>query len=214
MPTYSDIGDLCRQDLDTRHQAREQALQLSRQLTRYCANSIRAIHRGEQEEASSLLAEARAITAQLGRSLKEFQDLFFSGYTQDAIKEFVEASCTCAIILDQPLPTHKDLDVTAATYLRGLAETPGELRRRCLDILRKGYSEEAERLLTHMDEIYAMLVAMDYPDAITNGLRHQTDQLRGIIERTRADLTISLGEHRLQQELKDFEQRLNRNGQG
>ncbi|MRR31608.1 haloacid dehalogenase [bacterium] len=214
MPTYSDIADLCRQDLDTRHQAREQALQLSRQLTRFCANSIRAIHRGENDEAASLLAEARAITAQLGSNLQEYQDLFFSGYTQDAIKEFVEASCTCAIILDQPLPTHKELEVTAATYLRGLAETPGELRRRCLDILRKGYSEEAERLLAHMDEIYAMLVAMDYPDAITNGLRHQTDQLRGIIERTRADLTISLGEHRLQQELKDFEKRLNHNAAG
>jgi translin len=78
------------------------------------------------------------------------------------------------------------------TYLNGRAEAVGELRRRCLDILRQGYSGEAERLLGCLDDIYAILVTMDYPDAVTNGLRRQTDLIRGIVERTRGDLTISL----------------------
>ena len=95
-----------------------------------------------------------------------------------------------------------------ATYLNGLAEVTGELRRRCLDILRQGYSQEAERLLACMDDIYNLLVTIDYPDAITHGLRRQTDLVRGIVERTRGDLTLSLREERLKQALDNAVARL------
>jgi translin len=118
------------------------------------------------------------------------------------------------MIQDKPLALPEDLGVEYAPYMNGLAETIGELRRRCLDILRHGYSDEAERRLDLMDEIYSLLVTVDYPDAITHGLRRQTDLVRGIIERTRADLTTSLGEQRLQQSLREFEDRITRNGQG
>jgi translin len=98
--------------------------------------------------------------------------------------------------MNQPFLSPAELGVESNTYLNGLAEVVGELRRRCLDILRHGYSTEAERLLTLMDDIYAVLVTMDYPDAITNGLRRQTDIARNIIEKTRGDITFSLrGEH-------------------
>ena len=122
--------------------------------------------------------------------------MFHAGYTQDALKEFVEANVTCALIRNEPLLTPEDLLVEPSTYLNGLAEVVGELRRRTLDILRHGYSQESERLLGIMDEIYSVLVTMDYPDAITNGLRRQTDLARSIIEKTRGDITFSLrGEH-------------------
>jgi translin len=132
----------------------------------------------------------------LVQSLKEglanFPDLFYAGYTQDAIKEFTEASITFALIQGLDLPSPEDLAVETATYWNGLAEVVGELRRRCLDILRQGYSDEAERLLVCMDEIYTHLVTMDYPDAVTQGLRRQTDLVRNIVEKTRGDLTLSL----------------------
>ncbi len=122
--------------------------------------------------------------------------MFYAGYTQDALKEFVEANVTCSLIRNEPLQTPEDLLVDPSTFLNGLAEVVGELRRRTLDILRHGYSTEAERLLGIMDEIYSVLVTMDYPDAITNGLRRQTDLARSIIEKTRGDITFSLrGEH-------------------
>ena len=133
----------------------------------------------------------------LKHDLAGFPDLYYAGYTQDAIKEFAEASITCALIENRPLPMPDELGLENATYLNGLAEVTGELRRRCLDILRQGYSDEAERLLACMDEIYAMLVTLDYPDAVTNGLRRQTDLVRGIVERTRGDLTLSLREQHL-----------------
>jgi translin len=142
------------------------------------------------------LTEARSLAEALHVELKNHPDLFYAGYTQDALKEFVEANVTCALIQGQPLVTPQELNVADATYLNGLAEVVGELRRRTLDILRHGYSAEAERLLGIMDDIYSVLVTMDYPDAITNGLRRQTDLARGIIEKTRGDITFSLrGQH-------------------
>ncbi|MCX6056336.1 MAG: haloacid dehalogenase [Chloroflexi bacterium] len=189
---------------DQRTAARDQALAQARQLTRLSAHTIRAIHRDESAAAEELLMEARVLTLNIQRDLASYPDLYYAGYTQDAIKEFAEASLTCALIENKPLPFPEDLGIELATYLNGLAETIGEMRRKCLDILRQGYSEDAERLLNTMDEIYNVLVTMDYPDAITNGLRRQTDLVRGIIERTRADLTLSLREQHLQEALQKY----------
>jgi len=193
---------------------REKALKLARALTTCSAHAIRAIHRGEVDEAEANMKEARGIVDELNQSVVPDPEIYYSGYTQDAIKEFVEARLTINMILDKPLALPEDIGVEFAPYMNGLAETIGELRRRCLDILRHGYSDDAERLLDLMDEIYSLLVTVDYPDAITHGLRRQTDLVRGIIERTRADLTTSLGEQRLQQSLKEFEERITHNGQG
>lgn len=190
------IADQIRKSFDARTAARDQALALARQLTRACSLSIRAVHRDESEVMDEHLKEARTLANKLREDLARHPDLFYAGYTQDALKEFVEANVTCALIKNKPLLTPEELGVTEATYLNGLAEVVGELRRRTLDILRHGYSTEAERLLGIMDEIFSVLVTMDYPDAITNGLRRQTDLARGIIEKTRGDITFSLrGEH-------------------
>lgn len=190
------IAEQIRKKFDARTSARDQALAQARQLTRACSLAIRAVHRDDVETMDAQLQEARKLADALRNSLTSHPDLYYAGYTQDALKEFVEANVTCALIQNQPLQTPEELVVEPATYLNGLAEVVGELRRRTLDILRHGYSEEAERLLGYMDEIYSVMVTMDYPDAITNGLRRQTDLARGIIEKTRGDITFSLrGEH-------------------
>ncbi len=185
--------------LEARTLARDRALSNARQVTRHAATAIRAIHREEHDAAYEQLSQSRELVHLMQEELRDFPELYYAGYTQDAIKEFVEASITCALIENQPLPQPEELRVEYSTYLNGLAEVVGELRRRCLDILRQGYSDEAERLLSCMDDIYATLVTMDYPDAVTNGLRRQTDLIRGIVERTRGDMTISLREQHLEQ---------------
>lgn len=190
------ITEQIRKVFDARTSARDLALAQARQLTRACSLAIRAVHRDEVDTMKTHLEEARQLADTLRSSLAQYPDLFYAGYTQDALKEFVEANVTCSLIRNEPLQTPEDLLVDSSTYLNGLAEVVGELRRRTLDILRHGYSQEAERLLGIMDEIYSVLVTMDYPDAITNGLRRQTDLARGIIEKTRGDITFSLrGEH-------------------
>ena len=204
MQDFNEIIEKTRKILDERTRVRDETLLQARTLTRLSALTIRAIHRGESDEANNLLSEAHLLVLKMQTDLAGYPDLYFTGYTQDAIKEFAEASLTCALIENQRLPRPEELGIEYATYINGLAESIGELRRRCLDILRKGYSEEAERLLQTMDEIYNFLVTLDYPDAITNGLRRQTDLVRGIIERTRADLTLSLREQNLQEALQKF----------
>ncbi|MEI6289280.1 MAG: haloacid dehalogenase [Chloroflexota bacterium] len=190
------ISDQIRTQFDARTAARDKALTQARALTRFCSQAIRAVHRDDDEAMLAQLDEAKKMADSLRSAVSEFPDFYYAGYTQDALKEFVEANITCALIKNKPLISPADLGVEFNTYLNGLSEVVGELRRRCLDILRHGYSSEAERLLTQMDDIYAVLVTMDYPDAITNGLRRQTDIARSIIEKTRGDITFSLrGEH-------------------
>ncbi len=196
MDQLETISDLIRLQFDARTAARDKALTQARALTRFCSQAIRAVHRDDDIAMHEQLAEARTMADALRSALSEFPDLYYAGYTQDALKEYVEANVTCALIKNQPLIGPQELGVEYNTYLNGLSEVVGELRRRCLDILRHGYSSEAERLLTYMDDIYAVLVTIDYPDAITNGLRRQTDIARSIIEKTRGDITFSLrGEH-------------------
>src|SRR5512144_3234354 len=203
------IAERIRQNFDIRTAKRDEALKQARQLTRACSLAIRAVHRDDKEAMDASLAEAQSLADNLREELKQYPDLFYAGYTQDSLKEFVEANVTCALIQSQPLQTPEELGVEDATYLNGLAEVVGELRGRTLDILRSGYSQEAERLLGHMDEIYSVLVTMDYPDAITNGLRRQTDLARGIIEKTRGDVTFSLRGGQLTEAIRNLSSQLN-----
>lgn len=214
MTFFDTLAENTQQDFEARHLVRENALKQTRLLIRHSAKAIRAIHRGEKDIAEENMQAGHTIVDELKESLKPYPEFYFSGYTQDALKEYVEARLTINILVNESLPMPDEMGVEYATYIRGLTETIGELRRRCLDILRQGYSDEAEQLLIFMDEIYALLVTLDYPDAITYGLRRQTDLARGIIERTRADLTLALRDERLQQSLRDFEKRFNNHGKG
>ena len=209
MQKLENIAERIRQNFDVRTSKRDEALKQARQLTRACSLAIRAVHRDDLEAMDANLAEAQSLADKLREELRGHPELFYAGYTQDSLKEFVEANVTCALILSKPLLTPEDLGVQDSTYLNGLAEVVGELPRPTLDILRSGYSPEAERLLVHMDEIYSVLVTMDYPDAITNGLRRQTDLARGIIEKTRGDVTYSLRGHYLTEAIRNLSSQLN-----
>jgi translin len=202
------IAERIRQNFDVRTSKRDEALTQARHLTRACSLAIRAVHRDDMEAMEASLTEAQKLADKLRDDLRGHPELFYAGYTQDSLKEFVEANVTCALIQNKALQTPEELGVEDATYLNGLAEVVGELRRRTLDILRSGYSQEAERLLGYMDEIYSVLVTMDYPDAITNGLRRQTDLARGIIEKTRGDVTFSLRSKDLAEAIQSLSSRL------
>lgn len=208
MDQLEKIADQIHTDFEAHTSVRDQALSQTRTLTRHCAQSIRAIHRDEDEKAQELLGEARLLVDSLRESLSDYPSLFYAGYTQDAFKEYAEANIVFALIKNGDLPTPQDLGLESSTYLKGLAEAAGELRRRCLDILRQGHSLEAERLLDHMNEIYSVLVTMDYPDAVTKGLRRLTDICRGVTERTRGDVTLSLRQERLEERLRSLEDHL------
>ena len=180
---------------------RDRALVEGRQLVRLAANSVRATHRGELDEASNLLGEARRRLANLAEELRPFPSLYWAGYVQDAAKEVAEAAITLAIVAGRPLPGPADLGVEDPAYLNALAEAASELRRQVLDRLRTGNLDRAEALLSAMDDIYGALVTVDFPDAITGGLRRTTDALRAVLERTRGDVTLAATQGRVERAL-------------
>jgi translin len=194
------ISDGLRERFDRRMEARERALPASRKAVRSCANAIRAIHRGELDLAHRLMDEARAAIAEGLEAVRQHPEIRYAGYLQDAQKEYAEARITEAVVTGAPeLPTPEELGVEDAPYLNGMAEAIGEARRHILDLLRHGRVAEGEAILSAMDDMYYVLVSMDYPDAITGNLRRSTDVARSLIERTRGDLSVA----RVSQDLHD-----------
>ena len=197
------IAEKIRLHLSSKDIAREDVLPLCREIIRYSANTIRAIHRQESSKAELFLNSARAALQKLTSGINErHNDLRYSGFVHDAQKEFAEACITLAIITNKPLPDPDDIGVSYPAYLNGLGETVGELRRYLLDSLRRNDLSQCEELLTTMDDIYSTLVTMDFPDAITYGLRRTTDSVRGILEKTRGDLTLVLRQKSLEERLE------------
>ncbi len=183
--------------------ARDGAVGEGRQLVRLAANSVRATHRNDLAAAEALLTEARGRLATLAAGLRPYPNLYWAGYVQDAAKEVAEAAITLAVVADRPLPGPEELGVEDAAYLNALAEAASELRRQVLDKLRAGDLPRAEHLLGTMDDIYAALVTVDFPDAITGGLRRTTDQLRAVLERTRGDVTVAVTQGRVERALRE-----------
>ena len=204
MDNLDTVADRIRANFTLKNAARDAALERSRALIRHCANAIRAVHRDERPLARDHINAAREIADLIRADLSAFPDLYYAGYTQDALKEFAEANIVFALVGNEPLPEPESIGVEYAAYLNGLGEAAGELRRRCLDIIRRAHDDEAERLLAAMDDIYSLLVTVDYPDAITGGLRRTTDMVRGVTERTRGDITTSLRQYQLQEALRRF----------
>ncbi len=182
--------------------ARDQGLALHREVIRESSLAIRAIHRLEFELAERHLDKARVTLGRATGLLTGHPCVYHGGFLQDAQKEYAEARCTYAIVRDQPIPTPAELQVEDAPYLNGLAESVGELRRHILDLIRRGEVSSCERLLGWMDDIYYVLISIDFPDAITRGLRRSTDVARGCLEKTRGDLTTHLGHLQLEQSIQ------------
>ena len=203
-----DISERIRASFIAKNAARDKAVNLSRELIRFCSLTIRAAHRDEWDEAAHLLNEAKRVAGEMTAAVLPYPELVFTGYTQDAMKELAEAHVTLAVAQGWPVPSPEEIGVEFAAYLNDLAEAAGELRRRALDKMRAGHNAESERLLAAMDDIYDLLVTMDFPDAITGGLRRNTDMVRGVLERTRGDLTISFREGELKAALEALRAKL------
>jgi translin len=197
--------------LEGLNQAREATLKHTRRLIRECANTIRAIHRGEWDKAQQGLQQAQVIVDALMKEVEGYPELYHSGYTSDALKEYAEAHLTYALVRGETLPSHTDLNIDPAVYLNGLAEAATELRRTILDVIRHQHDDEAERLLDVMDVIYTHLTTIDFTDAITKGLRRRTDIVRNVLERTRGDVTTSLRQQQLEEALEGLERKLQLN---
>ena len=197
----TNIGNNAIEQLSTRNRDREEGLSVSREVIRLSANAIRAVHRSDYDEASRLISSA-SDRLQAAEHIRSDSPLIYNaGFMNDARKEFTEANITLAVISGKDIPTAEELGIDPPAYLNGMAEVIGELRRYILDGLRKDSVGRCEELMEVMDEIYGVLVTVDFPEAVTGGLRHTTDAMRAVLERTRGDLTIALRQRALEAQL-------------
>ena len=201
----SSIGSEAIEKLTERNRAREQGLGVSREVVRFSANAIRAVHREDFDEAARLIELARHRLEETAPLRDESPEIYFAGFLADARKEYAEAHVTLAVISGGSIPHFEELAVDASSYLNGMAETIGEIRRYILDTLRRDSFHRCQELMEVMDEIYSVLVTVDFPEGVTGGLRRNTDQMRGVLERTRGDLTMALRQHRLEQQMAEWE---------
>jgi translin len=177
---------------------------------RFSANAIRAVHRGEFEDARDLIGKGDVRLREAGHIQETSPQIFNAGFMNDARKEFTEANVTLAVISGAKIPTISDLKVDAGAYINGMAEVIGELRRYILDALRRDAIDGCQEFMDIMDEMYSVLVTIDFPEGVTSGLRRNTDAMSGVLERTRGDLTMALRQHSLEARLAEWEN--NRNG--
>jgi len=210
MQGLDQIEEKIRQNFVAKNSARDAALAKSREVIRHCSLSIRASHRAEYAEAAKILETVRSVADAMKADVAPYPDLHYTGYVQDALKEVTEAHIVHALLTDQPIPDPDALGIDYAAYLNGLGEAATEMRRYILDIIRHENLDRSETMLQAMDDIYSMLVTMDFPDALTGGLRRQTDIVRGVLEKTRGDLTVAWRQEKLAGELKKFEESVNR----
>ncbi|TES88902.1 MAG: haloacid dehalogenase [Dehalococcoidia bacterium] len=195
------IAEQVRRDFTELDAAREKALPCCREVIRNCSQAIRAVHRQEFEQAVGLLKTARSLLNEAEQTVADYDELNYTGFFRDAQKEYAEGSVLLSVVNGKPVPSPEELGINDAAYLNGLGEAVGELRRYLLDSMRQGDVSRGEELLRVMDDVYSVLVTIDFPDAITGGLRRTTDMVRGVLERTRSDLTILVRQ-------KDLENRL------
>ena len=199
------IADRIREHLSARDVAREKVLPLCREVIRHSGNAIRAVHRQEINKAEELLQSARNLLKEADQAIPPGNELNWAGFFRDAQKEFTEGNITLALVTGKQPPTPDELGVDSVAYLHGLGDAVGELRRYLLDSMRKGDLSRGEELLSAMDDIYNILVTIDFPDAITGGLRRITDMVRGILERTRSDLTLIMSQKELEMKFKKYQ---------
>ncbi len=208
-PSADELAEEISRHLEEKDQAREEALALTRVVVRRSGAAIRSVHRGELDRALDLADRAGEDLAAILNLLKEHPDVRYSGLVDGAEQEYAEARIVYALITEERIPHPREVGVEMTSYLAGLGDAVGELRRHILDLIRLGRPVEGEVHLAAMEEIYHLLISFDYPDAVTKGMRRKGDVARSLLDRTRGDLTNAIGQRRLEAELKEVEERLN-----
>ncbi|MGC8627326.1 MAG: haloacid dehalogenase [Acidimicrobiales bacterium] len=195
-------------ELDRLNVAREVSLAACRRAIRLAGSAVRAVHTRQPERASALLAQCEQAVREAQVALGPFPAIAYAGFLQDAEKEMAEAVLTRALVEGAELPDWSSLSIGLAPWLNGLCEAASELRREVLDHLREGQAQRAEELLEAMDAVYELVTGVDFPDAVTGGLRRSADALRAVLERTRSDLTTTSLQLRLQKTMEALSRRL------
>lgn len=175
--------------LNEKDDLREKALKKCRDIIRECRKGIKKLHNGNVEEAKKNIKKAEKILLELKREIEEHPDIITAGYMENAMQEVAEAEIFLAIIEEKEIPYPEDINVSYTSYLLGLADVVGELRRRGVYLLKEGSTEEVENVLAMMEEICDKLMEFDYPSGLLP-IKRKQDVIRKILEKMRGEVAI------------------------
>jgi len=190
------------QNLSVIDTMREEVLQKTRLIVRKAAETIKAVHREEWDNAEKNIAEMRTALKSVGEQVKQHETLAKRNYVEISEQEFAEAAILYSLLHESQIKTPSDLQIPDLSWLLGLADVAGELRRHCLDAIRNGNMAVAEHMLELMEEIYQNLFSLDYPKGLLGGLREKTDAVRKMLQATRGELAIATHMARLNENLE------------
>lgn len=169
-------------ELVRKEEARELALVLSRDIIRKTKNAIHEIHVGKDNGKTMLELEN-----DMDSMVSKLDDSSLrSGPVKDAMMEYAEASIFTAVYLKDIIPSYKDLNIDASSWVLGLADVVGELRRLVLTCLVDADYDNAKYYFQCMDEITEEIMMYDIADTVSS-IRKKQDAVRAIMERTRSD---------------------------
>ena len=200
-----EIADEIQEDLDEKEAVREVALKSSRAIVRLCSSAIQAVHKGE--DPVKAMSEIKLDMDQLKGVISEHPEMEHAGFVDAAYQEFAEASIFYAIVKGADIPGRGELGITPQSYLEGIGDVVGELRRSALSAMMTGKVGDAQKKLGMMDEIYDFLMRFDYPAALA-GVKRKQDVARSLVEKTRGEVAVAARMHSLEKRLGDFDKRL------
>ena len=203
MNNLEGIIDKIEKHIDDKDNIREKTLRLARNIIIHCRKSIQRMHQQDFETAEKQMKKASAQLAELYDQTREHQDLFNAGYVENAAQEFVEAKCFFNILHDEDLPDPDDIQTTYTSYLKGLCDVVGELRRKALDSVLQGTPDIGQTYLRKMEDIYDAILRFDYPSSLIP-IKRKQDIARSLIEKTRGELAVASCEHRIEYRTDEF----------
>jgi translin len=204
----SEIGSRLFNNFEDKDEAREKSLRLSRNIIRLSGRAIKSIHREQYNDAELLIEDISKLNNEILSLLKIHPDIYHAGFVENAQTEYAEAAIIYHLLTENRIPEPAELNVEDSAFLLGLGDVVGELRRIILDLIRKDKPYDGEKYLEIMDEIFSTIILFDFPDALSKGLRHKGDVARSLVEKTRGDLTIAIGNARLDESMTRLEEKL------
>jgi len=194
--------------LDAQSKMRDHLMEEVRKVLNLTREAIAAIHRNEAKNAEQAVKRAKDTLSVIHTELAKMPALPVMGLIHNAEGEVTEATLLLAFWKEKRLPGPEQIGVSEIGYLLGLGDLVGELRRITIDSLKEDNLNLAERAFILMEEIYSALLLFDFPRALTPGIRQKTDIARGLVERTRADISTEVQRRRLIASIRDLQKLL------
>ncbi len=174
-------------DLDAKEKRQDAVLGMSREIVRDCSKAIKYLHDGtsdSNQEAKRIISELTDKIHDVKKeSLEDFERI-----SSTALQEYAEVRCLQSFLARESVPTDEELGIDALSWLNGLADCSGELRRALQLALRDGRKKDAEYYFESLNAIHDELMTLKYSSSLVGGLRRKQDVLRGQIEAARSEL--------------------------